>query len=354
MGEGWIKLNRKFLEWEWASVPEMVSLFIHLLLKASGEDRRWKGMDIKHGQLVTDIHGLATEVGITVQKLRTSLRHLRDSEEIIVKSTNKFTIITILNYDSYGSGESATNKQTTNKQQTNNKQDADNTKPDQQANKQNPPVSSCVTDSCKEVNDKTNKQLTNNQQTTNKQNSLVNSCYSDSYGSEGSATNKQTTNNTKKENSPHTPYKEKNILTTTSTSTTTPAYMRTREEDGNDSMLLDTEVGEMRGNAQWRDVACMNYHLSADELYGKLDEFRQWCMLNGYANGHPGGTRDAIRHFVGWMNAGINRQANGNNNARYGRQGLSAAQKLDEYVEAVKSGRHKVPTFLDDDPDFVF
>lgn len=272
MGEGWIKLNRKFLEWEWASVPEMVSLFIHLLLKASGEDRRWKGMDIKHGQLVTDIHGLATEVGITVQKLRTSLRHLRDSEEIIVKSTNKFTIITICNYDSYGSGESATNK--------------------------------------------------------------------------------QTTNNTKKENSPHTPYKEKNILTTTST--TTPAYMRTREEDGNDSMLLDTEVGEMRGNAQWRDVACMNYHLSADELYGKLDEFRQWCMLNGYANGHPGGTRDAIRHFVGWMNAGINRQANGNNNARYGRQGLSAAQKLDEYVEAVKSGRHKVPTFLDDDPDFVF
>ena len=36
---GWIKIHRKLLEWEWADDPNMVALWIHLLLNANLTDK---------------------------------------------------------------------------------------------------------------------------------------------------------------------------------------------------------------------------------------------------------------------------------------------------------------------------
>jgi hypothetical protein len=47
---------------------------------------------------------------------------LESTGEILKKSTNKYTLITICNYERYQSFDEQSNKQTTNKQQTNNKQ----------------------------------------------------------------------------------------------------------------------------------------------------------------------------------------------------------------------------------------
>lgn len=52
-GGGWVKLHRKLLEWEWYQDAHMVHLLVHLLLTASHEDRRYKGLTIKRGQVVT-------------------------------------------------------------------------------------------------------------------------------------------------------------------------------------------------------------------------------------------------------------------------------------------------------------
>jgi hypothetical protein len=58
--------------------------------------------------------------------VRTALKKLENTNEIIIKSTNKFTLITICKYCDYQSTENdvqqTNNKQITNKQQTNNKQ----------------------------------------------------------------------------------------------------------------------------------------------------------------------------------------------------------------------------------------
>ena len=90
MAEGWIKLNRKFLEWEWFGDPAMVKLFIFLLLKANYKDKRWKGIEVKRGQLVTTLNELAKEVGITMRKIRTCLQRLQETAEIDIKTTSKF------------------------------------------------------------------------------------------------------------------------------------------------------------------------------------------------------------------------------------------------------------------------
>lgn len=98
---GWIKLWRKFLEWEWYHQSDMVHLFIHLLLMANYEPSKWQGVDVSRGQLVTGRKALSTDTGISEQTIRTCLTKLKSTSELTIKSTNKFSIITLCNYEAY-------------------------------------------------------------------------------------------------------------------------------------------------------------------------------------------------------------------------------------------------------------
>ena len=126
----WIKIHTKLLDWEWASCPETMALWIHILLRANYEDKRWQGITIPRGSFVTSVGNLASTTGLSAQQVRTSLKRLISTSEITSKSTNRFTIITVCKYDSYQLNEELINKQinepnnnqATNEQQTDNKQ----------------------------------------------------------------------------------------------------------------------------------------------------------------------------------------------------------------------------------------
>ena len=122
----WIKIYRSLLEWEWYNNSKMVHLFIHLLLKANHRPGKWQGMEIKRGQLVTGRKKISTETGISEQSVRTCLKRLESTNEITIKSTNKFSIITICNYEHYQQrnigNNQPTNQQLTNNQPTTNQQ----------------------------------------------------------------------------------------------------------------------------------------------------------------------------------------------------------------------------------------
>ena len=136
--EGWIKLYRKFSEWEWFNISEMVHLFIYLLLNANHDKGEWRGVVIERGQILTGLNSLHQHTKISYQKLRTCLKRLEKTKEINIQSTNKYSLITICNYESYQNGQQTTNiqpnKQLTNNQQatniqitTNNKEENNNT-----------------------------------------------------------------------------------------------------------------------------------------------------------------------------------------------------------------------------------
>ena len=107
MTNGWIKLYRSMLHWEWADVPEMVALWVRLLIMATHEEQQWHGKTISRGQLVTTYLYLSEETGITMQKLRTCLERLKKSGQITMEVTNKYSVITICKYDSYQDVEEA-------------------------------------------------------------------------------------------------------------------------------------------------------------------------------------------------------------------------------------------------------
>lgn len=127
--EGWIKLYRKFNDWEWFNISEMVHLYIYLLLNANHEDNEWRGIVVKRGQIVTGLHSLNSKTKISIRTLRTCLDRLKKTKEIDIQTTNKYSIITICNYESYQGEKSkadiqpTNNRQTTDKQTTTNKND---------------------------------------------------------------------------------------------------------------------------------------------------------------------------------------------------------------------------------------
>ena len=113
--EGWIKIHKRFLDWEWFQEDGMVRLFLNLILRANFQPRKWKGIVIERGQLITGRKQLSIETGLSERTIRTCLQRLEDTGEILRKTTNKFSIINICNYDTYQLDCFTNDQQTTNK-----------------------------------------------------------------------------------------------------------------------------------------------------------------------------------------------------------------------------------------------
>ena len=123
---GWIKIHRKFLDWEWFNKSEAVHLFLYMVLKANHKDNKWQGNDVKRGQFISSLGNISSATGITIQQIRTILKKLEKTNEIKVKSTSQFTIVTICKYECYQDENEEANKPITNNQQTTNKQSTTN------------------------------------------------------------------------------------------------------------------------------------------------------------------------------------------------------------------------------------
>lgn len=143
--EGWIKLHRKMVDWEWYNDNNTKILFLHLLLTANHKDKKWQGQIIKRGQKITSLEHLAKETNLSVQQIRTSLSKLKSTNEITSKTTNKNTLVTILKYSDYQDRDEEDNTQNniqdnnqiTNEQQTNNKQITTNKNDKNEKNEKN-------------------------------------------------------------------------------------------------------------------------------------------------------------------------------------------------------------------------
>ena len=101
MAEGFIKLHRKLLDWEWYDDANTKILFIHCLLRANWESGSWHGISYGPGQFITSLPSLAEETGMTIKQVRTALSHLKKTGEVADKAFTKFRVITVNNWDEY-------------------------------------------------------------------------------------------------------------------------------------------------------------------------------------------------------------------------------------------------------------
>ncbi len=117
---GWVKLHRVFKTWEWYGAPNHLAVFIDLLLHANYEDGKYRGVLIPKGSLTTSSGKIADRTGLSRQQVRTVLSNLQSTSEITIKTTNKYSMISITNWDKYQDDQPSTITKT-NKQLTTSK-----------------------------------------------------------------------------------------------------------------------------------------------------------------------------------------------------------------------------------------
>lgn len=120
--EGWIKLHRKMLEWEWFNDNVVLKVFIYLLLSANHKEKKWRGIVIPAGSLIIGRKSLAATLNLSESQIRTALNKLKSTNEIAIKTTNKYSLISIVNWDKYQQSDQQNDQQMTNKRPTNDQQ----------------------------------------------------------------------------------------------------------------------------------------------------------------------------------------------------------------------------------------
>lgn len=289
MQQGWIKLHRRLLNWEWYGDTNMVRLFIHLLLTANPEPKRWQGTTIGKGQRFASMEQLRQETGLSTRELRTCIAKLVKSGEITTEPTSRGTTITIRNYDTY--------------------QQADSTQNGKRNGKQKPATTTYKSSDCDEERQTSDKRATNGE----------------TNGETSQATNERQTEQVKNQKvTAKSKSGETNEATNGETSQAT-----TTKEDKNNNILVDAdnadahaqgwpgtveeEVEALRLAPIWMEQMRMRHKLTQEQLEAYLGEFANDCRCRGTE--HHESEAQAKRHFNDWLRIQIQKNdSNGRDN----------------------------------------
>ncbi|KKJ75431.1 hypothetical protein WH95_18495 [Kiloniella litopenaei] len=101
MINGWVCVHRRMVEWEWYTDANTFRVFMHLLLKANHEPKKWRGVTVKRGQLITGRKALSQELLISERSIRTALKNLKMTNDVTIEPSSSYSLITINNYEKY-------------------------------------------------------------------------------------------------------------------------------------------------------------------------------------------------------------------------------------------------------------
>ncbi|MCI1894173.1 MAG: conserved phage C-terminal domain-containing protein [Lactobacillus sp.] len=114
---GWIKLYRKTRQsFVWTD-PNLLKLWLLLLIKASHSDSKFlfngQEISVTSGQLVTGAHVLASEMNegvprdkaVTWRSVWRWVKKFENAEMLTIKSTSQYSVITITNFNNYQSSD---------------------------------------------------------------------------------------------------------------------------------------------------------------------------------------------------------------------------------------------------------
>ena len=133
MGNEWITINKDVFDIGRYESLNVFRVFLYFLTHAAQKPRFDRGVRLERGQVIVTMDEVCEATGLTAREYRTAISKLikdkqttNERQTIDKRTTNKFSIITICNFDSYilmEKGERQTNdKRTTNERQTIDKQ----------------------------------------------------------------------------------------------------------------------------------------------------------------------------------------------------------------------------------------
>ena len=123
MNNGWIKIHRKIRDNCIYKDSHLLHLFIHCLLKANHKTNTFlfnkQEITIERGQFVTGRMELSHELNMNSSLVYRKLKILKNIGILNIKTNNKFSVVTVLKYNTYQ--DVITTSEQQNEQQVNNK-----------------------------------------------------------------------------------------------------------------------------------------------------------------------------------------------------------------------------------------
>ncbi len=126
MTDGWIKLNRSICDSAVFADAEVLKLWIWILCNAAYEEHdtiySGRAVHLNEGELITSRKELSQKLRTAESKAYRTLQLLQELGNVNIKSNNKFTLVSVVNWGKFqGKTKAANSKRTANEQQTNNK-----------------------------------------------------------------------------------------------------------------------------------------------------------------------------------------------------------------------------------------
>ena len=106
MNRGYIRLWRKFLDGGYIRNHKLCAFMLWSLLKANHQDGYeivvgLQRVTLQPGQFIFGRTRAAEETGLSEQEIRTIMAFLRNIKFLTIKTTNKFSIVSIMNWTIY-------------------------------------------------------------------------------------------------------------------------------------------------------------------------------------------------------------------------------------------------------------
>ena len=112
--QGYIKLYRSVMNWEWYKNQNTKNLFYHCIMKANHQETKYQGITIPRGAFMTSQKKLSEETGLTIQEVKTAIKHLILTKELTKLSTRGktqgYTLLKVNKYDIYQGINQVTNQ----------------------------------------------------------------------------------------------------------------------------------------------------------------------------------------------------------------------------------------------------
>lgn len=98
---GFVRDYRSTLDWEWFTDVNTAHLWEYIRLRVNYEPSRFRGMEIKRGQMLESIDTMAKRTGLTYSQVRTALKHLKKTGEVACTVTRYGMLISAVKYDDF-------------------------------------------------------------------------------------------------------------------------------------------------------------------------------------------------------------------------------------------------------------
>lgn len=99
----YLKIPYSILDWGWIHDPKTFTVYIHMMLLANRKPHDYMGDTINRGELLASYDFLARHTGLSIQNVRTAVKHLKQTNTVKHRKINGINVFFLPDFEKHQS-----------------------------------------------------------------------------------------------------------------------------------------------------------------------------------------------------------------------------------------------------------